>query len=160
MRVCVYACVHTCMCACLVLCYLSASSENVLNYRIGLSQDTLSEQWDKKPVYVVGVATAIGVQSLGLSPQGKQTSRLTLLSNINKACIPWKHTNTCLYTLQACVCVCVYIPIYICMYKIILYTTSEAVQMSAWSDTDHLYIYTCLLLNWPHSNLHQRWLSI
>ena len=43
---------------------------------------------------------------------------------------------------------CVYIPlhmqtttfdvyIHICMY--ILYTTSEAVQMSAWSDTDHLY---------------------
>ena len=48
---------------------------SVLNYWIGLSQDTLSEQWDKKPVYVVGVATTIGVQSLGLSPQGEETGQ-------------------------------------------------------------------------------------
>ena len=37
-----------------------------------LSQDTLSEQWGKKPVYVMGGATGSAVQSLGLSPLGEE----------------------------------------------------------------------------------------
>ena len=71
MRACIRACVHAWFCG---IC-LPQVRMSVLNYRIVLSQDTLSEQWDKKPLYVVGVATAIGVQSLGLSPQGEETGQ-------------------------------------------------------------------------------------
>ena len=78
---CMRVCVCVCLCVsvvricviCLYVCKcLYASSLSILNFRIMLSQDALSEQWDKKPVYVVGAATGSAVRSLGLSPLGEE----------------------------------------------------------------------------------------
>ena len=70
---------RTCVCVCvwvpqvrMTLCLISGL----------LSQDALIEQWNKKPVYVVGGATANAVQSLGLSPQGEETGQADKLAEL------------------------------------------------------------------------------
>ena len=47
-----------------------------------LSQDALIEQWNKKPVYVVGGGTANAVRSLGLSSQGEETGQADKLAEL------------------------------------------------------------------------------
>ena len=98
MRVC--ACVCGICVICLYVCKcLYASSLSILNFSIAVSgisgscclmQDALSEQWGKKPVYVVGAATGSAVRSLGLSPLGEEIEQAPHYS-IKYIYIPWKH---------------------------------------------------------------------
>ena len=83
MCVCVYVCVCVCVCVCMCVCVCLKRSQSNLCWISGLlSKNALSEQWGKKPVFVVGGATANAVRSLGLSPQGEKTGQADKLANL------------------------------------------------------------------------------